>query len=1199
MWIAGEDASAGVSAVYGRRGSPGSSVRALALEHLRANPIGVYGDVLDGRGIGVDRIKLDEGEAIPDWREYDLLVVMGAGVDVWDHENHPWIAAEKETVREAVLAGVPYFGVCFGAQLLASAFGAHTFRGMEAELGINQVFLTAAARRDPVFRGFPPDLDVCEWHSNHFALPAGAVRLARSPRYENQAVRFGRVAYGIQCHLETSRNDLEAWLELFPETVGLFEARHGRESVPAFLDDYGAFVPRLRETARQLFGRWLENALALGCLAGTARAMRTGEKRSPEPASRLIGRDSERARVKNALTAVRQGGSAVIVVRGEAGLGKTVLLDEAVASAGGLTVARTRGVDAESEQRFAGLAELCEPLLGEIPRLPPARAAALRAALGLDASARAQDRYAVYAATLDLLTTAAAETPILVVVDDAHLLDEESAEAIPFIARRLRIDGIALLIATESDDDLSDVEELRLRPLDPAQARALLAARLGGELAPAVVERITEAGQGNPLALLEIARDLTPQQRRGEAPLDGSLPPSAEWAYLRRIEALPADTRRALLIAALAEGGERATVAQACASLGLDPAVLDPAERVGIVAQDAMRVTFCHELARTAVSYSALAAERRRAHGALAGAVGGEQGLWHEARARSGPDDAVADGLECVATRARDQGAYAAAAHALEQAARLTSDPNLRAERLLGAARCGHSAGHVHAALVHLGAALECVSAPSLRIELEHLRGRIAARSGEAARARDSLTAAAARCEHDDPAKAAEILADAVLPSLRAGSPADATRLARRSMRLAQGAGNRAELMATLLLGVALLFAGDHDEGVALVERADTMTGDDNAGEGQPHPYLGAALAVAGRHARARAVLGRLIAQAQNAGAADMLPYALVRLAGVELDTGRWRAAAAALAAAVELAQETGNSPDHGLALGTLAWLEAAQGNAGACRAHVEDALELAGRLGAGSRLDRAAAALGLLELGCGRPGSAIAPLEDVRRLQQETGWSDAALTPHRMPDLVEAYALAGRTADAHAVLDRFRLEAERTRRPSALALAARCGALLASDSELDARFATALEASVEITGPFERARTGLLFGSRLVAAGRSGEASNNLLTALRAFEELGAEPWARRAREALVAAGGVVPRSPINRLERLTPLELEVAVASVAGAPLHDVAHRLFLGARTARLLRASAMAKLDVETTAQLAAALGPERSPDARVT
>src|SRR5829696_6442142 len=341
-------------------------------------------------------------------------------------------------------------------------------------------WLAAAARRDPVFRGFPPDLEVCEWHSNHFALPTGAIRLARSPRYENQAVRFGRVAYAIQCHLETSREDLEAWLELFPETVGLFESRHGAGSVPAFLDDYGAFVPRLQETARRLFGRWLQHGLSLGNLAGTARALRTLRPRRAESAGGLIGRDGERARIGRALTAARQGGSAVIVVRGEAGAGKTALLDDAVGRARGLKVVRTRGADPDGEQPFAGLVELCRPLLDRLDDLPAGRAAALSSALGMGAPRGTVDRYAVYAGMLGLLTAVAEETPILAVVDDAHLLDEASAEAVAFIARRLRIDGIALLIATESDDGFSDVEELQLRGLEPAHARTC--SRLGSAM---------------------------------------------------------------------------------------------------------------------------------------------------------------------------------------------------------------------------------------------------------------------------------------------------------------------------------------------------------------------------------------------------------------------------------------------------------------------------------------------------------------------------------------------------------------------------------------------------------------------------------------------------------------------------------------------------------------------------------------------
>jgi DNA-binding CsgD family transcriptional regulator len=314
----------------------------------------------------------------------------------------------------------------------------------------------------------------------------------------------------------------------------------------------------------------------------------------------------------------------------------------------------------------------------------------------------------------------------------------------------------------------------------------------------------------------------------------------------------------------------------------------------------------------------------------------------------------------------------------------------------------------------------------------------------------------------------------------------------------------------------------------------------------------------------------------------------------VDLDTGRWRVAAAELAEAVQLAEETGNSADHGLALGTLAWLEAAQGHVDACRTHADDALELAGRLGGGSRLDRAAAALGLLEFGCGRTERAILSFEEVRDLQQEAGWSDAARTPHRLTDLVEAYVLVGRTREAQAALDCFSAEAARTGRPSALALAARCRALLAPDSELDARFTDALAADVETTGPFERGRTEVLYGSRLVRAGRSVEAIQHLSAAVRVFERLGAEPWANRAREEIVAAGGAVPSPQINQLERLTPLEFEVALAAGGGAPVDDIAHRLFLGPRSARLLQASAMAKLGVESTVELVAVLGPELAP-----
>src|SRR5215216_6502570 len=270
--------------VLTRRGSGEklALVRALALEHLRADPVGIFGDVLEERGIGLHVVRLEQGEPLPDWRDYDLLVVMGGAMSVWEEDEFPWLVDAKRAIRAAVLAGMPYFGVCLGSQLLASAFHTRVYLGPEPELGANQVFLTAAARRDPVFRGFPPDVEVFEFHRCHFDLPPGAVRLARSPRYLNQAIRYGRVAYAIQCHLEPSLAEIRAWFDDSPHLLAQFESRHGPGSVEAFFDEYAKFLPFLQRTGRQLFGRWLENGLALGGLRARARRRR---RSAPRPRS--------------------------------------------------------------------------------------------------------------------------------------------------------------------------------------------------------------------------------------------------------------------------------------------------------------------------------------------------------------------------------------------------------------------------------------------------------------------------------------------------------------------------------------------------------------------------------------------------------------------------------------------------------------------------------------------------------------------------------------------------------------------------------------------------------------------------------------------------------------------------------------------------------------------------------------------------
>jgi tetratricopeptide (TPR) repeat protein len=328
-----------------------------------------------------------------------------------------------------------------------------------------------------------------------------------------------------------------------------------------------------------------------------------------------------------------------------------------------------------------------------------------------------------------------------------------------------------------------------------------------------------------------------------------------------------------------------------------------------------------------------------------------------------------------------------------------------------------------------------------------------------------------------------------VIPALRAGSPARACEIGQRALEVAEG--GPIEAAAALMLGTALTFNGDPRKGRALLLRAIELREQLHA-EPQLSAYLGAGLRLAGEHDRARDVLAQLIANARSHGAFGLLPYALVRLADVELDTGHWPAAHAALAEAASLARETGQSADLGLAAGALAWLEAAQGRAVDCRRHAGEASPSL-RLGAGSRLDRAVPALGLLALGCGELDTAIQHLLEVRKTQLEQGWCDAAVLPHRARDLIEALVRAGRAADAEREVLIFEQECRQTERPSALAALASCRGLLASPDVVDKLFRDSLAYGSDVVGPFEHARTLLAYGRRLREVGRAAEAVEHL----------------------------------------------------------------------------------------------------------
>ena len=704
------------------------------------------------------------------------------------------------------------------------------------------------------------------------------------------------------------------------------------------------------------------------------------------------------------------------------------------------------------------------------PQLPDAQATALAVALGeRNDEYPTDDRFVVYAGAASLLAAAARSQPLLVLVDDAHLLDEPSREAIQFIASRVADSPIAMLIASENRLG-ETVDVLEPRPLDRVSALVLLDHLHGSRLSDAVAADVVDAASGNPLALVEISKVLTAGQLSGAESTASTLAAccSAEQAFLTRISRLSAETRQALVVVALGSGEPSAVVRRALAELGCDERTLEPAVAAALVERAAERLVFVHELARATVAYGALRSERRAAHRVLARASDGpDTRAWHLALALAEPDEETAGKLADAGTRADGRGVFATAARAFELAARITPDDATRAERLVAAATASHRAGHIAGAIDHLEEALAHLTSPESRGAAQLLLGRVLTRSGSASRARDVLVTAADVESECAPAMRCRLLAEAVIPTLRANEPAAAIVTGRRAMSIATP-GSPEEFSAAVALGTALVLGGELTEARDLVLRAREPGSGAVPRPPESRVYLGGALRLVGERGAARRELEEVIQVARTGGSVSVLAYALVRLADVELDDGDWHAAGTQLREAAALARETGQAADRGLALAGLAWLAATQGREADCRRFAVQALELAERLGAGSRLDRAQPALGLLELGRGDHAAAAAQLGEVRREQRLHGWCDAAVQPHRAPDLIEALLGAGAVAAANEELVLFEDEAHRTARASAVAAAARCRGLLASDFELDRWFRVALEPGPDVVGPFE-----------------------------------------------------------------------------------------------------------------------------------
>ena len=939
----------------------------------------------------------------------------------------------------------------------------------------------------------------------------------------------------------------------------------------------------------------------------------------------LVGRDAERDRLRAALADAAAGAPRALAIRGDPGVGKTRLLDAAVADpevTGVFRIIRVDGHEAESEIPYAALSLLLGPLLDGIPALPRPQAAALEGALNLGPGAG--DRLGVAVATLGLLAHAAEERPLLVAVDDAHSLDLPTLEALVFSVRRMRAEPIAVLLTARPRADTSPAVERWLGALPELPVGGLdlgAARRLLGPSAP--LSRATwEATAGNPLALLEL-------------PVAGASPLPVEpvrlstrlvRAYERRLSGLPDATRRALLLVAVAGSADDA-VTEALAEQGLDVGDLEPAEAADLLGRDdrddrtgGTGPHFRHPLIRSAVYHAAAPGRKRAAHRALAAVHGRRTGLgaaerraFHLAAATPGTDEDVAAQLTAAARSAAARNNHVTALALLERAARLSPSGPARIRRLLEAALTAQTAGNVAAATPLLDLALVETDDPALIMTACHLQCRVQMWSGQPTEARDELLHLADRTRAADPPRSAAMRSQAALLSLTIGDQHLGLAAAAQAAADVQGLPAAERMPVTLIHALALALANDTAGARALLTACEPVPAAADPLTIDQLPVVAAnTYASIEEPEAARRWLEAGVRSTRAAGAVGLLPFLLTWLAAACWRDGDWTAARTHAHAAVELAQETGWATEEPQALAILATVEAGLGMEAACREHAGRALRLGADTGMRIVEARAEHALGLLELGAGRPDVAVGHLSVTAEFALTHGLGSPVLLEWA-GDLVEAHVRAGTPERARRALTVLEREAAAPGRPLADAVVLRCSALLLGDDEAAGpAFAQALRRHGEAAPrPFEEARTRFCLGEHLRRRRRLGAAREALAAARRGFVRLGATAWVERADAELRVAG----TRPVGRRHaeaasttgpagpaavgpaasrrgpaplQLTPQELQVALVVAGGATNAEAAAQLFLSPKTIEYHLSNAYRKLGIRSRAELVRAV-----------
>ncbi|MET9410102.1 AAA family ATPase [Streptomyces sp. NPDC002935] len=883
----------------------------------------------------------------------------------------------------------------------------------------------------------------------------------------------------------------------------------------------------------------------------------------------------------------RHGASSSLLLHGEAGIGKTTLLEHAAAHADGIRVLWVEGIESEMELAFGGLHQLLLPVLDLLDRLPGPQAGALCAVFGLS-DEPVRDRLTLGLATLSLLSEAATDDPLLCLVDDLQWLDRPSGDALTFAARRLRDEGIVMLFATRGTSP--GIEGAAARTCHRHRWRSAVA--LPG-LAPPVAEHILDQAQGNPLALRELAAALTPAQRAGQlgplAPAEArpELPHQLQDAFAQQIRRLPDATQRTLVVAAADDTGDLPTVLTAAGRLDGEVRDLEPAERDGLVFDSAQKLRFRHPLIRFAAYQQAPLAWRIAAHRALAADLDGAQHAhrraWHLAAATIGPDEEVAAELERVAEWAGSRQAMASASAASERAARLTVDPHRHARRLITAAQKASEAGQDERCRALTDQVPLPLRDPGMAADFARVRSVVELGYGSPRRAARILADCADTISADRPDKLAPLLTDAIHAAFCAGDAPLMVEIGVRTPQLPILA-----VPATLLGGdlpgarraLDTLVRAGRLADIGLMDQSVTAI----------HCHLMA------DHATAHELAAAAVAHCREQGIGGWLPTTLHLRAQVELALGRLDDAHATEALRLADGYDLDHRASHLRAL--LAVLAAVQGEQAQTRKMAEQALEYTRPREVGRATAEALWALGLLDLGLVRAQDALRHLEAAR---QAAG--HPFLARHLLPDLIEAAVRAGHPDGARAPADQLMTWAADLGQLHFTAQAHRCAALTSPDTQAEQHYLAALDLHTE-GNDFDRARTQLLYGEWLRRSRRKVDARDQLRTALKIFDQLNARPWAHRARTELQAAGETHDPSDAtdSPLTRLSAQEREVVRLAATGATNREIATHLLLSPRapsaTTSTARSPSSASAPEQNSPTCSRPDGRRRTPSGRI-